>query len=104
LTSTPLPPPPTLFPYTTLFRSRPASQRHLENVEPAGVAVHRVDDAPLVDINIVQLDRAGRRARRRAGNEVGDLPRLEWIANVVRSEEHTSELQSTRSSRMPSSA
>src|SRR6058998_790172 len=61
-----------------------ASQRHLEDVEPADETIHRVDDAPVIDIDIVQLDRAGGRPRRRARNEIRHFPWPERIADVVR--------------------
>src|SRR6266702_3157897 len=59
------------------------SQRQLEDVEPADEAIYRVDDAPLVDVDIVQLDSTGGRPRGSAGNEVGHLPWLERIGDVV---------------------
>src|SRR5438034_7282007 len=68
----PPPPRPTLFPYTTLFRSDPCAR------------VFRVpghDDAPRAHAD---LDRRERRAQRDALAAAGDQ----------RSEEHTSELQS----------
>src|SRR5262245_65275028 len=67
------PPTPTLFPYTTLFRSL------------------------RVDADLQQL-RQGRprslRLPRRAGPAADDRPRQTW--RFARSEEHTSELQSLR--------
>src|SRR5687767_15548272 len=69
------PPRSTLFPYTTLFRSEPLSRDELHRVEvqPVGLADAEHRD----DVGVVQL-------RRR--------PRLP--PEPVRSEEHTSELQS----------
>src|SRR3989449_6055322 len=61
------PPRSTLFPYTTLFRS------------------HVLDD--------VVLDQRAA-ARQPAGNPRADEASLEVLADLVRSEEHTSELQS----------
>src|SRR3712207_7817803 len=67
------PPRSTLFPYTTLFRSRLVRRLH-ERVE-------------LLDRGLAEL-------RGRLGDEVGpELPRV-LLAGVRRSEEHTSELQS----------
>src|SRR2546422_1674983 len=64
------PPRSTLFPYTTLFRSRRNLQRHLpEGPDPRSRDVHR----------------AGR---------LGDGPVPGGASGHVRSEEHTSELQS----------
>src|SRR5205809_5450869 len=42
------PPRSTLFPYTTLFRSRDASEIHFQDVEAAGEAVDRIDDRAFV--------------------------------------------------------
>src|SRR3712207_8365648 len=77
------PPRSTLFPYTTLFRSRV-----------------RLDAAALLGAVAVRLP--GLRARRRAdaaggGRGAGDAaadPALHAAAGAARSEEHTSELQS----------
>src|SRR5690349_22990586 len=91
------PPPPTLFPYTTLFRSdceqvreralgerqtgmgEPAKQRETRE-EAAGVRRERRTDAAL-------------ETRPRVG---GDQPPGEGRGDDERSEEHTSELQSRR--------
>src|SRR5689334_24702969 len=86
------PPRSTLFPYTTLFRSRVASysstvmlketlgrgdaRRHVDRVEPLAVALRPAEQRVLER----RLDRAG------------DLPRPAGADR--RSEEHTSELQS----------
>src|SRR3712207_7657316 len=71
------PPRSTLFPYTTLFRSRrhPGADRSLRRKAPA---THR------------QADRPGRGCRRRSAAEV----RVAGQRARARSEEHTSELQS----------
>src|SRR3712207_8797001 len=66
------PPRSTLFPYTTLFRSRHRGRRGRRLAVPAGAAV-----------------RAGRRGDRRPVSEAADLD-----GHPDRSEEHTSELQS----------
>src|SRR5438874_5865397 len=83
---TPRPPRSTLFPYTTLFRSRPAGA-------------------------LAGEERAGRREERRVGREVGEVRvRVTPVSLALlgrradrglelldrRSEEHTSELQSRR--------
>src|SRR5438552_10030408 len=67
----PRPPRSTLFPYTTLFRSRADPQRRQRGVQPGGAGVQR--------------QRAGRSHER--GKLALERPGL-------RSEEHTSELQS----------
>src|SRR3712207_6977698 len=71
------PPRSTLFPYTTLFRSRRA-------VEP------RRQVADGVDLEVLEV-----RVRARLGRHLGDVELVVDVAvQVVRSEEHTSELQS----------
>src|SRR5699024_11754931 len=82
----PPPPRPTLFPYTTLFRSRPARPgAGCQGVLRVPVP-RRVRDVPAV----------GAAARR--GDPCGPDPRARGRAAVLRvrarSEEHTSELQS----------
>src|SRR2546430_10383551 len=72
------PPRSTLFPYTTLFRSRPVEH-----------AVAHAHDHPAQDPRVgaeVGPDLLAQRTRQ----PLGDLP----LEPVVRSEEHTSELQS----------
>src|SRR3712207_7570182 len=69
------PPRSTLFPYTTLFRSRERGERALAVAAEARVEVLEADEL---------LEAAEARAE-------GALPQL---AEEVRSEEHTSELQS----------
>src|SRR5687768_18242823 len=81
------PPRPTLFPYTTLFRSRDAAGRHLTHPrrardarairEPPAAAPHRSGDGALE--HSLHESEAGRGIQEGA---------------AVRSEEHTSELQS----------
>src|SRR3712207_7792021 len=73
------PPRSTLFPYTTLFRSR-----RRERVPAAGAVVVQVALHPLRDV-----DPAAREARLRA-----EVQRLVRVVERARSEEHTSELQS----------
>src|SRR3712207_7131937 len=74
------PPRSTLFPYTTLFRSQPGPRDLLVRI--AAVSVNPVDTKV---------------RRRRAGSE-GNPVILGWdaagVVEAVRSEEHTSELQS----------
>src|SRR5205823_6766341 len=86
------PPPPTLFPYTTLFRSRPPAA---DNQPVFGARQRNVEQA------IVLLDPAlPGAATERLGRLAADL--LAWRPQrhggagdrVRRSEEHTSELQS----------
>src|SRR3712207_8491504 len=76
------PPRSTLFPYTTLFRSR----HHDDGRDRE----HRVDERVDESLREDRLDRLGRAD---AGHHVADVPALE-IAHRQRSEEHTSELQS----------
>src|SRR5690242_20937552 len=72
------PPRSTLFPYTTLFRSR-VEQRHILAVEEdaAGAGLHQAGD---------DVEQGGLAATRRPKQRIG--------AAILRSEEHTSELQS----------
>src|SRR5690606_40363748 len=79
----PRPPPPTLVPYPTLFRSGP--QAHLPLASPEGVAEHprgrafgRHQEVQASPVRVV----ACTRRRHLAGGQ------------AIRSEEHTSELQS----------
>src|SRR5690348_17490364 len=76
------PPIPTLFPYTTLFRS---------NTEPAGADPD--GPGPLQGIRVV--DFSGMAVGPWAGSVLGMLgAHVIKVDNVARSEEHTSELQS----------
>src|SRR5437899_8046037 len=81
---TPRPPRSTLFPYTTLFRSRDTEQdaerERQRSRRPAGA------------IELAASPVAGRRRHQR---DEGEL-RREHTAAEARSEEHTSELQSLR--------
>src|SRR5271166_4449272 len=63
--------------------SGPVSELHFERVEPADMAVDRIDDLALVDEHIVDLDRAARRPRRRLGDEIPDFGRLVGVRGVV---------------------
>src|SRR5262245_63066635 len=72
------PPRPPLFPYTTLFRSRPPQDRDGRVAET---------DRPLPDSDRAVCRRDRRDARARLDGHVG---------KQLRSEEHTSELQSLR--------
>src|SRR5688572_1027135 len=56
---------------------------HFQDVQAARKPVDAVDDPFLVDPHVVDLDRAGGRHLRRAGNEIGDLLRLVRIRRVV---------------------
>src|SRR3712207_8814684 len=80
------PPRSTLFPYTTLFRSGGGVR---EAGEEGRVARRDHADAHLLQHHLADPDGVGlaERARRRAPGQQAALPR-------VRSEEHTSELQS----------
>src|SRR5438067_5690796 len=85
---TPLPPPPTLFPYTTLFRS---GAPQLEAVEGLGVGAQDLIEGLGADLasglEVAQrLDLGGRIVMSIIGADDQDI--------TIRSEEHTSELQS----------
>src|SRR3712207_7719869 len=71
------PPRSTLFPYTTLFRSRRTAGRSI-------ASLHRIDDC-LVVIDL--------RLLRRTNSRIQNVADLVWVGGR-RSEEHTSELQS----------
>src|SRR6266436_495982 len=60
-------------------------QRHFQNVEPPGGAVHRVDDAALVDEHVVDLDGARLRSSRRGQDVVRDLLGPERIGDIEHS-------------------
>src|SRR2546428_13149771 len=60
-------------------------QRHFQNVEPPGGAVHRVDDAALVDERVVDLDGARPRSSRRGQDVVRDLLGPERIGDIEHS-------------------
>src|SRR5688572_21953579 len=81
-------------PVTMLTGMRPASGSrsplmtgpsdvHFEDVETACEAVHRVDNPALVDPHVVDLNRAGGRHFRCAGNVVRDFLRLIGVGRVV---------------------
>src|SRR5438874_5911280 len=80
-----LPPTSTLFPYTTLFRSR--RRLLLQRLGEIGVIGLQLAEQPRV------LDGDGRLVGE--GLQQADLTVVEW-PNFRRSEEHTSELQSRR--------
>src|SRR5207244_9395252 len=88
-----LPPPPTspLFPYTTLFRSRPGrlDKRPAEKQSPVG-PVQRVEEA----VAVRHHDDLARLAADRQITQNRHLSRVPIVEVVRRSEEHTSELQS----------
>src|SRR2546430_5516747 len=73
------PPRSTLFPYTTLFRSRHRARRHFR-------ADHR--------LRLEQAARPGAGAARLMATVAGQLRAPRSRSGPVRSEEHTSELQS----------
>src|SRR3712207_7433070 len=78
------PPRSTLFPYTTLFRSRQLAAAHEELVHAAG-GLPALADGP--------DDQALAAAHVAGGEDAGDAA-LVVVADLHRSEEHTSELQS----------
>src|SRR5207249_6973146 len=83
------PPSPTLFPYTTLFRSgaRPYHRAHRRGVKIIGATSHYVteelDAGPIIEQDVIRVSHA---------TSVDDMLRLG--RDLERSEEHTSELQS----------
>src|SRR2546425_6274696 len=77
------PPRSTLFPYTTLFRSRQAGRVHAQRAR-----ADRPDVQPGGDPQRLRPEETGREARRRRARF------LQVVDAVDRSEEHTSELQS----------
>src|SRR5439155_20241840 len=81
-----LPPPPrsTLFPYTTLFRSRHAALRHAGRDRRRALPARQPDHRPGAHGRL-----AGRRLRDRSARRFGS-----HAVAKTRSEEHTSELQS----------
>src|SRR5438132_8823269 len=78
------PPRSTLFPYTTLFRSRQAFQGRIGQVKVFEDRLERAPVTPMIQLDVRQSRRVERRRL------------LDAIAGrqVERSEEHTSELQS----------
>src|SRR5690349_22820956 len=76
------PPRSTLFPYTTLFRSRKATEWVLRCRKPDGGFTHFPDGSD-ADMDAVYF-------------QTGALVQAGFLRPVKRSEEHTSELQSRR--------
>src|SRR3712207_8335938 len=74
------PPRSTLFPYTTLFRSRPGLQQRAHLAERG--------------MHVLVAAAVHGDAARRGAVEAEDHPHRGRLAGAVRSEEHTSELQS----------
>src|SRR5690606_40339684 len=94
------PPRPTLFPYTTLFRSDPATRRNLELVETLS---GQRDGALLGCIDLTLTGAGARLLAQRLQAPLTDAKEIAdrhdavaWLVDGVRlrSEEHTSELQS----------
>src|SRR3712207_7222623 len=81
------PPRSTLFPYTTLFRSDGVAQGGVE----LRAGRRADDDVPAVE---GEVDRQHDRQRRRRQAHPSDVCGREQAQALVRSEEHTSELQS----------
>src|SRR3712207_7334281 len=80
------PPRSTLFPYTTLFRSRRLEPGRVGGARPARDHVQQ----PRPDMSVLVTGQINHRGHRPGGTMVGRLPDV----LVHRSEEHTSELQS----------
>src|SRR5205814_10161884 len=96
------PPRPTLFPYTTLFRSLPLQRRQLQLV-PFEAGQSEVENVARLDVRIggaqLRLARRHLRARPVVGFEdqiAQTFLRAPQLPEKLRSEEHTSELQSLR--------
>src|SRR5438067_9980324 len=90
---TALPPRSTLFPYTTLFRSRGSRDRDRSRCADSRRGMARGD--PRAAAAWSGLSRRGLRAGRRLRGEVHEWRTdSEWTWAALRSEEHTSELQS----------
>src|SRR5205814_8129084 len=87
------PPRPTLFPYTTLFRSSAASVRVAVPVIEAVVETGMKAEGNLL---ILGVDMTGDRTLRDYDLESGDEAVVDDPLVFLRSEEHTSELQSLR--------
>src|SRR5687767_15675344 len=90
---TPPPPTPPLFPYTTLFRSAATPSGEIYYVSLAGSHLARVDRETGA-ATIIEPPTAGQGARRVWADRSGNLWISEWNGGQLRSEEHTSELQS----------
>src|SRR5947209_9528271 len=86
----PRPPRPTLFPYTTLFRS--ASFDHLASGRVLADLATEVEEPADFDCLGKRADRWREFGRGHCGLAHGKLPSRYWLR--LRSEEHTSELQS----------
>src|SRR5947208_161204 len=91
---TPRPPPSTLFPYTTLFRSGRFLRRYPLPVNVRDKISLRVAVARPRSIRHVRRKTFRRSQPRPLADQQHDHGRIEQFADVVRSEEHTSELQS----------
>src|SRR5438034_7256496 len=86
-----LPPHSTLFPYTTLFRSRVGHRRHdqPEVTPPAAVRADVEQVTTVIDLVLVLVLSRGEH-----GPHAAEVPRRDVARLGGRSEEHTSELQS----------
>src|SRR5207249_9019249 len=92
--SSPLPPPPTLFPYTTLFRSGGDLVHHLHRDRLAGRVLQREGNLRRAADEGAPGE-APREPERRPPPEEHQIPGGERAEqSEARSEEHTSELQS----------
>src|SRR5205814_7180739 len=96
---TPPPPPSTLFPYTTLFRSRsPSLVRHRAVMAEANPPGLQTENGLEASFRCSLCGEEAGRVRLYAPGEAiaaGDRPGSKAVAEL-RSEEHTSELQSLR--------
>src|SRR5687767_15900068 len=90
------PPRSTLFPYTTLFRSERAQGFPFDVLDQAPsvrvVGENRHREAPLR--HELQEKDVAERAAVRGRHDAADFPQVPAHAHLLRSEEHTSELQS----------
>src|SRR2546430_7266462 len=81
------PPRSTLFPYTTLFRSRAHDIDTANQLVRPAIGIHTIDD------DRHHLERL-RPVALRVGEAAGDVGEHQAVVFALRSEEHTSELQS----------
>src|SRR5204862_6986340 len=95
----PPPPSPTPFPYTTLFRSASRTRGRIGSAHPSlevAVGERRAPGrAGPGECRVGAVSVAPRHIRRRAAPPPR-LPGPDWLGHLLRSEEHTSELQSRR--------
>src|SRR5207253_10898528 len=92
----PLPPYPTLFPYTTLFRSEAGmAERTVRQLQPARLVVDHGADPGALLARVARIVLVGAAHRAIEAEQGAHGVQQRGLAGaVLRSEEHTSELQS----------